>query len=176
MNLSFGITEIQTLNDLQVIAEKHSMKIHFGFNNSTERHIDFDILEKQQVDGSVIDILKNEDYITINNEITTCDKLWFELYEIKNDKSHTMAYLDNDLHFDIDYGHWSIESECQQALDDFTGGENYYSCNYSPTIINGFGNKETVTDFRVYRSGMALKFFDDLVCDFLGEPRIEKVY
>ena len=39
----------------------------------------------------------------------------------------------------------------------------------------GFGNDECVEDFRCYRNGMALKFFGDLVCDYLGEPRIDRV-
>jgi len=46
----------------------------------------------------------------------------------------------------------------------------------SPTIINGFGNETKVVDYRVYREGMALKFFGDLVCDYLEEPRIVESY
>lgn len=45
-----------------------------------------------------------------------------------------------------------------------------------PTIIYGFGNKEKVEDGRVYRDGMALNFFTELVCEFLNEPMIHNTY
>lgn len=181
MNIFFGTTEMRTLNDLQVLAEKHNMKIHFGFSSTAETDMDYEILEKNDIDSCVIDIIKNEDCLTINDSIATCDKLWFELYDKANDKSHTMAYLESGLAFNIDdsnyyFSEQKLEYEYRKALEDFMNGEDYFCYNYSPTIINCFGNKETVTDFRVYRSGMALKFFGDLVCDFLGEPRIERVY
>ena len=41
------------------------------------------------------------------------------------------------------------------------------------TTIKGFDGLEHPS---VYREGMALKFFGDLVCDYLGEERIVRVY
>lgn len=53
-----------------------------------------------------------------------------------------------------------------------------YTLNFSSdaTYIYGFGNKEPVKNHLVYRNGMALKYFGDYVCDYLGEPRIERTY
>lgn len=50
--------------------------------------------------------------------------------------------------------------------------------NHLKTIadIYGFGNDNRIKDFRCYRPGMALKYFGDLVCDYLGEERICRVY
>ena len=61
-------------------------------------------------------------------------------------------------------------------------------CDYNPycdanirTLYRSFGETK-VTGFpgqerpNVYREGMALKFFGDLVCDYLGEERIVRTY
>lgn len=45
----------------------------------------------------------------------------------------------------------------------------------SPTEIRGFG-KKTITDGRVYREGMALHYFTELVCEYLKEPMIHNTY
>ena len=42
------------------------------------------------------------------------------------------------------------------------------------TTVCGF--KGVDTKVNVYREGMAVKFFGDLVCDYLHEPQIKKVY
>lgn len=131
--------------------------------------------------------------------------IWFELYEITEDwgKCHTLTYNNNSLSLLLnDYWREELEdmlSELEEYEDDEnieidserldlirnaidfieeneydnTGVLNFSS---SPTIILGFGNEGVVIDHRVYRVGMALKFFSDLVCDYLGEPRIVNTY
>ena len=63
-------------------------------------------------------------------------------------------------------------------LHDHLWGTEVYTIHesHNPTIIHGFGNEKRIEDFRCYRSGMAVKFFGDLVCDYLGEPRVNRVY
>ena len=44
---------------------------------------------------------------------------------------------------------------------------------FGETKVTGFPEQEHPS---VYREGMALKFFGDLVCDYLGEERIVRTY
>ena len=52
--------------------------------------------------------------------------------------------------------------------------EQYWSYETTDTVVRGFDGVSTYIN--VYREGMALKFFGDLVCDYLGEPRIIRTY
>lgn len=61
-------------------------------------------------------------------------------------------------------------------IEDKQGDWQGVSFSSSPTLIYGFGNSETVTDHRVYRDGMALHFFTELVCEYLKEPMIHNTY
>lgn len=53
------------------------------------------------------------------------------------------------------------------------GDELLIYCRLGETEVTGFPNQERPN---VYREGMALKFFGDLVCDYLGEERIARTY
>ena len=110
------------------------------------------------------------------------DSFWFELYDKEKDKSHTMSYCECDCGFKIET---DFDYEENELLENFIDehrseycdcGENLFRFENAPTIIYGFGYDGRHIDGRCYREGMALKFFGDLVCDYLNEPRIERVY
>lgn len=64
-----------------------------------------------------------------------------------------------------------LEDNDYESSDD--GGKRLLYVSFSETKIKGFDKQEHPS---VYREGMALKFFGDLVCDYLGEERIVRVY
>ena len=182
MNINFATPHMETLSDLMKLAEKHNCKITFGFASSPEQEIDEDILKKNGFTEELIEEMKEK--MTIEDAVSSFDKLWFELYD-KNNKTHnSLVYIESGTHFTLPkYNYYQIHGvseELENLLDEhdeFYRADEYviHEC-HNPTIIHGFGNKEKIEDFRVYRSGMALKFFGDLVCDYLKEPRIDRCY
>lgn len=183
MNIEFYSSHVETLADLIKIAEKHNCTITFGVMPSHERDIDESILMRTGFTKELITELNEK--LIIENADSSADKVWFELYN-KNDKTrHSMVYIETSTYFiarrqEIEFDDEVPSDELIAKLeehDQMMEIEAYTIHEYyNPTIIHGFGNKERVDDFRVYRSGMALKFFGDLVCDYLNEPRINRVY
>ena len=182
MNLDFCSNHMETLADLMKIAEKHNCRIAFGINTSSSSDIDEDILKKHSFTDELIAEMR--DKMTINDVSSSFDKVWFELYDQESKKHNTMAYIESGTYFvlpkDDYYLIHGISEELETLLDEhdecYRSDEYVIHECYNPTIIHGFGNEKKVEDFRVYRSGMALKFFGDLVCDYLKEPRISRVY
>ena len=183
MNIDFGLSHMETLADLMKIAEKHNFRITFGFATSPEQEIDEDILKRNGFKEELIEEMKEK--MTINDAVSSFDKVWFELYDQNNKTHSSLTYIESGTYFVLPKGSYYIISEgisedLETLLyehDEFYRSDEYviYEC-YNPTLIHGFGNKEKIEDFRVYRSGMALKFFGDLVCDYLQEPRIDRCY
>lgn len=186
MNIFFGTSHLETLVDLKKVAEKHNCKLNFGFDSTANSDFDTNLLKSTNVNQEVIDFLE-ENSFAMKDINYSCDKAWFELCENTEDdycKYHTMAYINENLAFVLDKNSfaWSLTKETEdvrELVQDFldnTEYDNFYSFSDSPTIITGFGNKEKVTDYRVYRSGMALNYFADLVCEYLGEEKINRTY
>ena len=182
MNIDFGQSHMETLSDLMKLAEKHNCRITFGFASSPEQEIDEDILKKNGFKDEHIEEMKEK--MTIDDAVSSFDKLWFELYD-KNNKTHnTMVFIESSTYFvlprDDYYLIHGISYDLENLLDEhdeFCRSDEYVIHeSYNPTVIHGFGNEGKIEDFRVYRSGMALKFFGDLVCDYLKEPRITRSY
>lgn len=186
MNISFCQSHMETLADLIKLAEKHNCRINFGFDTSSEREIDEDIVKLQGLNDMLAEEL--HDKMTISDCASSFDKVWFELYD-KNTKAHnTMAYIESSTYFTVEkLGEYDFRCEEDEPSEELIAwleqhdelwGEDVYTIyeHHNPTIIYGFGNKERIEDFRCYRSGMALAFFSDLVCDYLKEPRIHRVY
>lgn len=174
MNIYLGKEHLDTLRELQNLAEKHGGHISMGFNNNLDDDIDWSILESEGIGGKIIRELKSEENCIIKNAQSGMSEIWFALYD-KNNKCHSMSYYENWTQFDCEEFGWEVPEKFSEFLDNNEYGNRFYYSD-SPTIISGFGNKEKVEDYRVYRSGMAVKFFSDLVCDYLGEERIVKTY
>lgn len=186
MNIEFYSSHMETLADLMKLAEKHNCAIAFGVTSSNEDNIDEDILKKHGFTDALLEEMK--DKMEVINAASTFDKVWFELRDKNTGTYHSMVYIESSTYVivkrldELDFRFPDEEpsddliarlEESDQLLD--YGAYTIHE-QYNPTIINGFGNEKRVEDFRVYRSGMALKFFGDLVCDYLREPRINRVY
>lgn len=183
MNIDFATPHMETLSDLMKLAKKHNCGIAFGFASSPEQEIDEDILKKNGFTDDLIEEMK--DKMTIDDAASSFDKLWFELFDRNNNTHHSMTYIESGTYFVLPKDNYylfseGISEELEKLLDEhdefYRPDEYVIHESYNPTIIHGFGNKEKIEDFRVYRSGMALKFFGDLVCDYLKESRIARCY
>lgn len=184
MNIDFYSSHMDTLADLMRLAEKHNCCIRFGFDASSEREIDKDILKKCGLADALFQEL--EEQMTISDCQSNFGKVWFELYDKTANTINILTYIQSSTYFSVEkiselefrYEYPSNELvEWLEENDECLEADNYIIHQaYNPTIIHGFGNEKRVEDFRVYRSGMALKYFSDLVCDYLGEPRINRVY
>lgn len=200
MTITFGDTHIDTLIKLKELAAKHGMMIRFGTESSFEIDEDVTLLDE------VLNFKKHElDYLDDNSfEIIKGDvqhkfnKIWFELYEPRQNenkpKHHTMSYTQEEVfclleddwkeYIERDIDMLKLEENEEGAkivegvLEKFEDNaeEDYLTASTSPTIIFGFGKEEKREDYRVYRSGMALHYFMELVCDYLGEPHILNTY
>lgn len=184
MNIEFTSAHMQTLCELKEMADKHGCKITFGVTQSYgfvgfEKFIDYseDILDELNDLGYFDSDVERGDHITF----------WFQLYDpnSKTTKYNTLQYgtgwqateyrfyetLDDDT---------DISEKTRAFLEDnvadwssiYADTVTLYS-SFGETKITGF---EGQTSPEVYREGMALKFFGDLVCDYLGEERIDRVY
>lgn len=174
MNIEFYSAHLKTLKDLQDIAEKHNCYINFGINNENGAEIDEDLLKDV---GFNIEQLKKLNLSYQNYEIS---RLWFELNERQTGNHNSLSYIESStsFYFDKDDNSWDeVSEEFKDFLDEEDDlGECFIHKNNSSTIVKGFGLDKTEKSGLVYRSGMALKFFADYVCDYLGEKRIVRNY
>lgn len=194
MKIDFYTSHMETLRDLQNLAEKHNCKIHFGFYSDNNEELDYDDLRRHNVPKSIISKIINEDfmyndYIEVNNIKSSFEDFWFELYDPNNNERHyhTMSYRCYSNYFEIAPGYefdkWDDKNQkfidwCDEHQVDWNSDSDKWIFNLttSPTIINGFQYKKEHSDFRVYRDGMALNYFAELVCKYLKEPMIERTY
>ena len=191
MIAEFYSAHLDTLCELKALAEKHGCKISFGTrdNYSTEE-LDANDLFAVGVPNKIIDKLTRsyEHNLTVENIKVSCDELWFQLYDPNNEnrKYHTMTYQQISVYFEVepDYNFDSYIKEnekfiewCEENQVDWNDDDKFiFNLTTSLTIINGFGYKKEKKDYRVYRPGMALHYFTELVCKYSKEPIIERTY
>lgn len=183
MNIEFTSAHMQTLIELKTIAEKHGCRITFGVNQS----YDFVGYEK------FIDY--REDILSELNDLGCFDSdaeqggsatFWFQLYDpnSKTFKYNILQYEEGwqTTEYEFNWGEDdnSISEEAANFLRDnivdwrdYDDEKKLLYTSYANTEVIGFDGQ---TRPNVYREGMALKFFGDLVCDYLGEERIQRVY
>lgn len=179
MNIEFYTEHLQTLCELKELADKHGCSIYFGVNQSTANE------SLEEFDGYTEEIyqeLYDKGYFdNWRGDVTT---IWFELYDPNNKdkKYHSLSYSDGDRC--VTYKKYCDEDLSEQTeafvRENLLSWQDYniddelllYARIYG-TKMAGFPNQECPN---VYRSGMALKFFGDLVCDYLKEPRIIRTY
>lgn len=189
MNINFTSTHLETLCELKAIAEKHNCKINFGVQtidyNEVYGELDLEMLRHFGFTDS--DIMYINDYMRINHHSELVETVWFELIEKKADKTsiHQMSYGVNTIDLLIDRNNLGLYSQpdnesviekLEEHSLDYDNHDYVISESCDKTWVHGFGNDKDIEDNRVYRFDMALKYFADLVCDYLGEPRIERVY
>lgn len=193
MKVDFYSSHMETLRDLQNLAEKHGCKIHFGFYSHNNEELDPDSLYKYKVPKFVVNKLFLEDImdteLSITNIRSTFEEIWFELYDPNNEERHyhTMSYREYNDYFEVEpdynFDKWDDKNQkfidwCDENQVDWNDEDDKWIFNLttSPTVINGFQYKKEHIDDRVYREGMALHYFTELVCKYLKEPMIKRTY
>lgn len=178
MNVHFISAHLQTLCDLKALADKHNCIINFGVDNyeGTE-DIDFNYF-----DGSTKKIIKELNHKgKFENPKYNITHLWFELHDKNNNSYHALSYSEGEQSatYILNYLE-ELSDEASAFLEDnlvswqsIEDDELLITCRLDKTTMTGFPGQEKP---EVYREGMTLKFFADLVCDYLGEKRIERVY
>lgn len=182
MNVHFTSTHINTICELNEIAKKHNCKLYISTmskNNVIDEPL-LDIFEfLKDNDSGFTDEIGEE----IRNHFSICDAFFshdyvcFELLE--GDKSHSLTYHEYEMGFSFDESLHNIyfnplSDEAQEWIDN-ASLEDYFHENFDDTTINGFDGVDTKNIY-AYREGIALKIFGDLVCEYLNEPKIERVY
>lgn len=183
MNVAFTETHLQTLCELKALAEKHNCSIRFGVWNSSG-FIDYDKFIGYS--KNIIEELQNHGVFCDGTKQGTLTALWFELFDPNNAKCyyHGLRYskglqvVEYKLDDNIDDNN-PLSKEAEKFLEDNHYKE-FADCeqkilyvSFSETKISGFEKQEHPS---VNRNDMALKFFGDLVCDYLGEERIVRGY
>lgn len=181
MNIEFTSAHIQTLCELKELAEKHGCRITFGVDSWTG--VDPEFEEFDDYTSKIHEELNDKG--NFSNGVIDMTKFWFELCD-PNNKERQYHYLEySQGEQTITYEPFPFE-ELSEEAEEFIS-ENRADWDDSGTIddevvlfarlggttICGFKGLEHPS---VYREGMALKFFGDLVCDYLGEERIQRVY
>ena len=119
------------------------------------------------------------DNLSINRAHDNSSNYWFELYDKNNETYNILTYLDIDMLIEFDEPSSYDRAHMPMDVDDwFMENESWSNAITVETAkqqISGFKGVDT-SQINVYREGMALKFFGDLVCDYLGEERINEVY
>lgn len=181
MYIDFYNQHCETLCELIQMAKKHQCSIKFGFRSDTGSDLDVDIL----LENGFTQELGEEflDNIDVRDVNCNYNCIWFELYDTRDKTHHTLEYSDNNVsfYFDDTYDSDIVSEDLINLIDEVKS-------EYIPGFIQlrGGGTKifnfseeskdEWVQTNEVYRSGMALKFFGDYVCDYLGEEKIVRVY
>lgn len=184
MNIEFTSAHMQTLCELKELADKHGCLITFG----VDQNYGFVGYEKfTDYSEDILNELNDLGYFDTDVERGDCSTFWFQLYDpnSKSKKYNILQYetgwqaaeyrfyggLDDDTDI-TEKTKAFLEDNVVDCSDIYADTVTLY-CSFDETRVIGFDGQTTPY---VYREGMALKFFGDLVCDYLGEERIQRVY
>ena len=181
MYIDFYDQHCQTLCELIQMAKKHQCNIKFGFRSDNSDDLDCEILMENGFTQELgEEFLDNIDVRDVN---CNYNLIWFELYDTRDKTHHTLEYSDNTVsfYFDDTYDSDTISQKLVDLIDEVKSEyvPGFIQLSGGGTKIYNFSEEskgEWVQRNEVYRSGMALKFFGDYVCDYLGEERIVRVY
>lgn len=176
MNIRLNTAHMETLCKLNELAKKHNCVINFGLNNNSDTDLDQDLLTEK---GGLSKKLLNEFMsLDLGNTFSQNSSYYFTLYDKTNKTYHTLSLYEAMTSCFFDESDTDSE-ELLEWLEDYSHeswlSNKYFCYNTSYQVIQGFDNIDK-TNINVYREGMLLKFFGDLVCDYLGEERIQEVY
>lgn len=177
-SIDFYNSHVETICELKELANKHNCTIKFGVQNNFNPELGFsdcadffpeNILEDLEKCGNITKGWRNE------------TRLWFELYDRNTERYNNLTYTEGDYYIEYDrYYSEEVTEETQDWIEENVADwsdpidDHLTFCkSFGDTYISGFNGAKTPD---VYREGMALKFFGDLVCDYLGEKRIERTY
>ena len=180
MNVYFSSAHLQTLCELKALAEKHNCFITFGVDNY------HDLVEYEKFNNyseNVIKEFNDHGYFCTDSESGNVTFCWFQLYDPSNlvCRYHGLKYITGwqQVGYVLNDDN-SLSEELTEFLEnnrldfaDYEYANKVLYTNLAYTEITGFIGQQHPS---VYREGMTLKFFSDLVCDYLNEPRIERNY
>ena len=114
----------------------------------------------------------------IKMQDVSSEGIWFELHEEGKGCIGTMKVVWTDTYFEMDGDLEDLSEECRDVvynnMTDYS--ENHDPCfcfdNQKVELTGVFKGKKT----NCYREGICLREFTYLVCDYLGEERIERTY
>ena len=176
MNIRMSATHVKTLCKLKELAEKHDCEIRVGMNSRNQVDtVDWDLIKKHT--GSSDDVIDElQDVLFTDGSIYQFEEYWFELYDKVKKTHNILSYIEEQTSFCYQVDDEDDLSEAAhewiELNIEYTGS---YGCGRIYDNIYGFEGIDT-SFVNVYREGMLLKFFGDLVCDYLGEERIHEVY
>ena len=170
MDFNFLQTHIDTLSQLEAIAKRHGC--HISFSTTAEADADiFDILDIIEISEEAHAFL--EDHLP-DSTVGAFSAIKFWLVDDLTGTDSFYEYAEYDVKGYLDEEDWA------EASDDVT---NELESDYQDGYFQIRRTKETVSGFDgsaaqggCYRPDMALKYFGDMVCDKLNEPKIVAAY
>lgn len=182
MDFEFYESHIKTICDLQALAEKHNCVLAFGTrNNSLDREIDESFL-KEYLDcpeDIAKEICEKCYFEEVRGDYTNS---FFELYDKTKEKYNILTYFTLSVAFKIET--WDdLSTKAKEWLFDNCKNDEYRYADDDEYFMFVDTSKEEVHGFEdikkeghIYRPGIMLAVFTQLVCDYLGEERIKRTY
>lgn len=185
----YGQTHLQTLQELMEIAKRHNC--HISITIRADHSLDEDatsnvllfLVDHGLMTESTSEGLTEGICYDIENPRLLHDIATFELVEHLESgwEYNRLVYGQYDARLTIckDVFHKGRSQEVEEWIEDNSFCEIYdshYWGDFSGSYSEVHGFKGTDTKVNIYREGMAMKNFADLVCDYLHEPRIERTY
>lgn len=178
MNLEFYSAHMRTLGKLMKMADERGC--HLGMGHRTENSPDADFDMVAEIDGQEFADFASDCFPS--RQSTDSDTIYFELIDKDGHCSVNLTYVQKNTFFELDELDLSrYEREGKgPKMEDLAGRSEYsekvFSYTECPTYVYKEETKKRTKDNRVYRPGMALKYFSDLVCEYFHEPEIEENY
>ena len=188
MTIDFYTEHIKTICDLQALAEKHNCKLSFGTRAYAINTDDTDdlLVEDFNCTEEIAEEIKSKCSFEITGGLET--EIYFDLFEKdvnKYGKYNVLGLRQREGLLKITHDSFEepLSLEALEWLrDNWKNGdwgledEDYFYLyiNSSKTIVDGFeGVKQ---EWSIYREGIMLAVFTQLVCDYLHEERIVRTY
>lgn len=196
MDVSFGTVDIDVLNKVCEIAKEHDCNVYFGAYSTLKTNVS-DVMDicSDTIDERITKYIAQCDLL--ESLAGTKSRFWFQLYEKKTGAYNILTYLEEnyelvfnqyeiDYTTDCEYSYTERSEEyikfCEWLTDTMPSwetilrvqGELKVYIEDRNTVITGFDTLDK-SKYNVYRPGITLKVFADLVCDYLGEERIKIV-
>lgn len=182
MNFDFYNSHIETLCDLQALAKKHNCKLAFGTrNNSFVDEIDESFLKEYLncPEDIAKEICEKGYFEEVRGEYTNS---FFELYDKTKEKYNTLTYFTLSVAFKIEISD-DLSTKAEDWLLDNSQNDEYGYTDDNEYFMLVDTTKEEVHGFEgikkeghIYRPGIMLAVFTQLVCDYLKEERIVRTY
>ena len=182
MDFEFYESHIKTICDLQALAEKHNCVLAFGTrSNSFNDEIDESFLKEylncpKDIAKEICEKCYFED---IRGDYTNS---FFELYDKTKEKYNTLTYFTISVAFKIEIvdelstraEDWLLDNSRNDEYGTADDDEYFTFIDTSKEEVYGF--EDIKKEGHIYRPGIMLAVFTQLVCDYLGEERIKRVY